>query len=197
MGEEIQEVLRYSEDDYISIGFALTRENGKFSIVEVVEIDGDLTDADDYVDYDITKEHNLTLTEVLKLAKNKSDLRVPDVKTTDKYLLGLYKMILEFKKELKDNKWIGPKVNTLMFYEGSFKVRIIANKEYDTKKLNIWFEKHIYTIPNLSGAEIKIENDIIYVHYWLTIDNKIPLEEIPGKFYNPAKKYPYVKLELI
>ncbi len=163
-----------------------------------MEIDGDLTDASDYDDYDITEEHNLTLTEVLNLAKNQSDPRVPDVKTTDKYLLGLYKMILEFKEELKDNTWIGPKVDTLRFYEGSFKVRIVANKAYDEKKLKLWYEKHIYTtIPHISNAVIKLKDDVIDVKYYLTIENTVPIDEIPGKYYLPAKKYPYVKLELI
>ena len=186
----MEEVLRYSQDEYESYGFALTRYNGKYAIANISHCSCFGTEYDEV-------ENTLTLKEVIKLAENQSDPRVPDVKTTDEFLLGLYKMILEFKEELKDNTWIGPKVNTLMFYEGSFQVRIIFNKAYDKKKLKLWYEKHLYSIPHISNVEIKIIDDIIYVKYYLTIKNKAPLDEIPGKYYLPDKKYPYVKLELI
>lgn len=187
MGEEIQEVLRYSENDYETYGFAVTLYKGKYAISNINHCSCFDTEYDD-------DENTLTLEEVIKLAELKADPRVPDVKTKDKYLLGLYELILGYQKELKNPKWIGPGVRR----QGSFEVRIISNKVYDKKKLKFWYMNHLYTaIPLLFNAEVKIENDIIYVDYSLSIRDEIPLDEIPGKYYNPAKKYPYVKLELI
>jgi hypothetical protein len=183
----MEEVLRYSEDEYESYGFALTLYKGKYAIANINHCSCFSTEYND-------DENTLTLKEVIKLAELQADPRVPDVKTKDKYLLGLYKLILEYRKELKNPKWIGPGVRR----EGSFEVRIISNKAYDKKKLKTWYMNHLYSvIPLLFNTEVKIENDIIYVHYSLSINSEMSLDEIPGKYYLPTKKYPYVKLELI
>ncbi len=95
--EKICLISTYGADDdgYESTGYALYRSKGMFEIIcidhcscfDTVEI------LENYDEVDF--EH--TLENIISLATNKSDPRVPDIVTQDPHLLALYESILEHK----------------------------------------------------------------------------------------------------
>ncbi len=97
--EPVQLISTYGADDdgYSTTGYALYRSKGMFEIIcidhcscyETVEI------VENYGD-----DFRECLENIISLATNKSDPRVPDIVTQDPHLLALYESILQHKDQL-------------------------------------------------------------------------------------------------
>ena len=81
-------------------------------------------------EYPKEEDYTLTYEDVIRFAKNKSDPRVPDTVTDDKYLLKIYEIIL---KNMIDNpEWISDVVyQDYIYREVEAKVTLI-NMDDDT-----------------------------------------------------------------
>jgi len=98
-------VLRYeSWNDWGSVdGYMLTRIKKRYALTCISHCSCDGTDFGDESD------HTITAKNLIQMAWNKSDPRVPDTRTEMLDLIILYDMILEFQEEiLKNPKWVGP-----------------------------------------------------------------------------------------
>ncbi len=77
------------------MGYALTRTtNNRFDIVNLEH--GTMCETDDLLD----DEGAYSYDEILELATNKSDPRIPDIATDDVHLLTLYVSILKHKEAI-------------------------------------------------------------------------------------------------
>ena len=97
------ELIRTTGSDdpmYYYTGYSLYRSNGKFEII-CTEHGSECNTRDIVEGYDSDDDFELTLDQVIRLATNKSDPRVPDVATDNPHLLALYKSILEHKDVLQ------------------------------------------------------------------------------------------------
>ncbi len=98
-GERIQLISTYGANDgYECTGYALYRSKDMFEIICIDHCSCyntvDILENYDEVDFEYTLEN------IISLATNKSDPRVPDIVTQDPHLLALYESILKHKDQL-------------------------------------------------------------------------------------------------
>ena len=72
---------------YETSGYCLSYYNKKYAIKNISHCSCNGTEIAD------TSDHTLTYEEIRKLAKEKSEPRIPDIKTTNKWLIKIYTYI--------------------------------------------------------------------------------------------------------
>ena len=160
-------VLRYNTvDNYEVVGYMLTRIGEKYSLTSIEHCSCYSTE------YEDEESHTLSLEEVIQLAKNKSDPRVPDTKTEDDSLLGLYELILTHQEDLKDANFVGPLVSEEYYKNGEFSFKLptikITRKNYKKweSEIRSAIKRKIKNITNLN-VDYNFELEEFFIDYWL------------------------------